>query len=72
MWKKILPRLALILVLGLAIVWLLGPASAPETLAGDEPPETVSEESTEEETLEEFVPSEEVPADAELSFPVDI
>ena len=67
MWKKILPRLTLILVLGLAIVWLLGPASAPESLAGEEAPEQA-----EEEILEEFVPSEEVPADAELSFPVDI
>lgn len=60
---KTLPRLALLLLLAAT---LGGPAPAalpatdPQTGAGDE------------EELETFVPSEKLPADSAVAFPVDI
>ena len=41
---------------------------------GTDPPETTGSEEDDkwQEELEEFVPSEEVPADSAISFPVDI
>jgi len=41
---------------------------------GTDPPETTASEEGEtwQDELEEFVPSEEVPADSAISFPVDI
>lgn len=61
---KTLPRLALLLLLAAA---LGGPAPAASPTAG---PQTGTEDDGQE--LETFVPSERLPADSAVAFPVDI
>ncbi len=61
-------RIVLIVILAFGV--LIAPA--PLATGDDQAPD--SEEPTEEElgALEDFIPSEEVPADSAISFPVDI
>jgi hypothetical protein len=67
--------LSVLLFLVLLLATPVGPgaAQAPPTTPESESGEVAEEaELSEEEALEEFVPSEEVPADSAISFPVDI
>ena len=62
-------KIRLIAIVTLALLAVPGGAgSAPET---ETPAETERQKAWEEE-MEEFLPSEEVPADSAISFPVDI
>jgi len=64
--------LSSLLFLALLLATPAGPGAAQtrETPAAGEGP--AASASSEEEALEEFVPTEEVPADSAISFPVDI
>ena len=55
----------------LTSILVLAVLSAPAPLATEEPPEA-SPRTESEEPAEEFIPTEEVPADSAISFPVDI
>lgn len=57
--------LFLLILLSVLLVTLSGPSG---TVASPQEPDAKSAP----EELQEFVPSEEVPADSEVSFPVDI
>ena len=61
-------KIALSAILTLAVL------AAPAPLATGDDQAPASEQTAEEDegTLEEFIPSEEVPADSAISFPVDI
>jgi len=60
--KRLVPRLAILLLLLFALAWL-------GSTAGQTPGRSGAGESEE---LDVFVPSEKVPADSAISFPVDI
>jgi len=49
----------------------LAPGAGAPATTGEQPAEDASEESSPG-SLEDFIPSEEVPADSAISFPVDI
>jgi hypothetical protein len=56
-----------------ALLFVVVLAATPAGPRAPEPEEpTPQERATQEEELEEFVPTEEVPADSAISFPVDI
>ena len=63
MRKAFFPLLFLLLVLALAAFGPDTPADDPAQTAGEAPAE---------EAPEDFVPSEKLPADSAISFPVDI
>ena len=64
--------LSMLLFLALLLATPAGPGAAqtPEQPAAGESEAATT--ASEEEALEEFVPSEKVPADSAISFPVDI
>ena len=70
--KRMLPRLLLILLLaGLVGVAVSQPGDEPPP-APEQVPEPSEADEVDETPLETFVPSEKLPADSAVAFPVDI
>ena len=66
-------KIRLIAVVTLALLATpSGSGSAPETETETETPAETKKQKAWEEEMEDFLPSEEVPADSAISFPVDI
>jgi len=61
-------KIRLIAILVVALLATPGGFGVDET----DPPASTEDEEKWQEELEEFIPSEEVPADSAISFPVDI